>query len=243
MSNQVVMVRAVLVSPDSSKTMRPVFLGACFSDHAPLNRDVFIVIEREYFIGAPTGGHMIQNDVLPVSSAQGVTLVIRSDSEIPNDDIIGIDGEVAFERDPVPRSRLPGKGDVIVLDLQVTVDGARYAEDDDARPLGSTCRAQAAGSGRVEVGHVGLQRLRGVELRRGHRRQKLAEERLEVACLRMAEEQPLRADGAGGIDREREAGGGPGAQGVRAEGAQPENKIARVDFRARSDSAFRAISP
>ena len=63
-----------------------------------------------------------------------------------NDRIIGIDGEGAFDRDPILWSSLPGNGDLIVLDLHVTIDRARNAEHDDSRPLCLNRRTQAAGS-------------------------------------------------------------------------------------------------
>ena len=152
-SNQVVMIGAVLVSPDSAETMRPVRLGAGFGDHAPLNRDVFIVVQGEHLVAAPTGRHVIQNDVLSVSSADRVTLVVRSDPEIPNDDIIGVDAEIAFDRDSISRSGLSGDGDVILLDPHISIDRARHLEDDDSRPLGIASRLKAARSGGVEIGH------------------------------------------------------------------------------------------
>ena len=96
---------------------------------------------------------MIQNDVLPVSSAQRVTLVVGSYPEIPNDDIIGIDGEVSFDRDSLSRCGLSGNGDVIVLDLHISINRSSHSKYDDSRPFGITSRPQAAGSVGVQVGN------------------------------------------------------------------------------------------
>ena len=82
-----------------------------------------------------------------------VALVVRSDPQIANDDIVGIDAEIPFDRDSISGSGLSGDGDVIVPDSHISIDCSRHLEDDDSRPLGITCRLKAARSRGVQIGH------------------------------------------------------------------------------------------
>ena len=70
---------------------------------------------------------MIKDDVLPVSGADRVTLVVRSDPKIANDDIIGVNAETAFDCDPISGSGLSGDCDVIIPDLDISIDRAPIA--------------------------------------------------------------------------------------------------------------------
>ena len=73
--------------------------------------------------------------------ADRVTFVVGSDAKIANDDVAGVDTEIAFDCDSVSRCRLSGDGDVIVPDPNISVDCPRDIEDDDSRSLGLACFA------------------------------------------------------------------------------------------------------
>ncbi len=122
------------------------------SNHAPLNRDVFIVVQREHLIAAPTGRHMIHDDIFSVPSAQRVPFVVRSYPEIANDDIIGVDAKIAFDRNSVTGSCLSGDRNVVILDPDIAIDCPRDFKDDDSWSFGLAGIVQAARTRGVQVG-------------------------------------------------------------------------------------------
>src|SRR5690606_24449856 len=73
MSDEIVVIGAVLAAPNHTKAMRfGALIGAGFADHCPLNRYVFTVVDRQHFVPTPTGGDVIDNDVLVVAGAHGI---------------------------------------------------------------------------------------------------------------------------------------------------------------------------
>ena len=66
-------------------------------NEAPLDGDVFVVVEGDAFIDAPGGGAVIDDDVLAAAAAErvgvGLGEVAEAEAEIADDDVVGIDGE------------------------------------------------------------------------------------------------------------------------------------------------------
>ena len=91
--------------------------------------------------------------LLTRSRADGVTIVVGSHAEVPNHDIIGVNAEIAFDRDSVSGSGLSGYRDVISFDSDVSIDSSRHLENYNAWPLGVTGRLEAARTRGIQIGH------------------------------------------------------------------------------------------
>ena len=92
---------------------------------------------------------MVHHDIFSVPSAQRVTLVVSSYPDIANNDIIGVNAEIAFDCDSISGCGLSGDCDVIILDPDISIDRPCNLEDDDSRPLGLARIAKTARTRRI----------------------------------------------------------------------------------------------
>jgi len=163
MCDQVVVVSAVVGSPNAAETVVAfgmVGVEQTLCDHAPLDRDVFAVVDGHCFVNAPTGRHMIEDQVLDVPGRDRVGVfprfIAKSDSDVSDDHFVSTDHQrVTSKADSVSRGGLASDGDVRIFDSQVAVqlDGSGHSEDDCSRSFRLHRGPQAALTGIVEVGH------------------------------------------------------------------------------------------
>ncbi len=120
------MVSAVVASPDTTKSMPAIPFGTGFGDHAVLDRYIFTMVNRQNLIAAPTGRHMVQDNVflVPATDCISFNLGICSYADIPDNHVIGTDAKTSSDANAISWCSLSGDGDSVILDIELTFNGA-----------------------------------------------------------------------------------------------------------------------
>ena len=69
-----------LSAPDAAVTMRSLVMsgiGQSLAEHAPLHREVIVVVERSEFVNAPTHRAMVDDDAREVVVPNGIGTVVH----------------------------------------------------------------------------------------------------------------------------------------------------------------------
>src|SRR5689334_19095153 len=126
-----------------------------------------IVPDGQRLIRAPAVADVVDDDVVPTCNAQRFAAAARAGcrtgaySDIPNDDVVGIDHQHvilngAFEGDTTARRGLAGDGDIRVVNLQGATQRniAGNAEDHRSRPGTIDAASQAAAAAVIQIGDL-----------------------------------------------------------------------------------------
>lgn len=94
MGDQVVMIRAVVISPDTAELVA-LSVAEGLRNDGILDGRVAIVVERQRFVRPPADRNVVEDDVLVVAASEGIgqltRLVTLSAPQVSNDDLIGPD--------------------------------------------------------------------------------------------------------------------------------------------------------